>query len=230
VKGRIDVGGTLKSSEYLEFGDINVGGTVKLENGGSGQLIDVGGTFSSEGALRFTRIDVGGTVKLEGGAEGEDLSVGGTLKSGGDFTLSNRLKVGGSVSVDGVLRIASVRVGGKIEADKIYAEQFIETSSISTRYGAKATRIEIERKGIVRGPLVGEIITLKDRAEAEDVYADRIQLRGGCRAGNLYGRVIRIDSRCDVESVTYTEELRADDSVRIRNGSQKSEKLPEPPI
>jgi cytoskeletal protein CcmA (bactofilin family) len=156
--------------------------------------------------------------------------VGGTLRVYGDLTLSNRLKVGGKVAVDGTLEASSVRVGGKIEADKIIAEQFIETSTLKTRYGAKATRIEIERRGSVYGPLVGEIVTLKDRVSAEDIHADRIQLRGGCKAGNLYGRIVRIDSQCEVDSVTYTEELRADSSVKIRNGSRKSEKLPDPPI
>ena len=230
VKRRIDVGGTLKSSEFIDFGDINVGGTVKLEGGGKGQLIDVGGTLSSDEHLSFTRIDVGGTVSLDRGADGEDLTVGGSLKSRGDFTLSNRLKVGGRASVEGTLKVNSVRVGGRIEADKVLAEQFIETSDIRTRYGAKATRIEIERRGTVRGPLIGDIVTLKERAEADDIYADRIQLRGRCSAGNLYGRIIRIDSRCELQSVTYTEELSADGSVIIRGGSQKSEKLPDPPI
>jgi hypothetical protein len=82
----------------------------------------------------------------------------------------------------------------------------------------------------VKGTIIGEIITLKERTSAEDVYADRIHIRGRSRVGNLFGRVIRIESGCDVDSVTYTEELRADGSVRIRGGSQKSEKLPEPPF
>lgn len=230
IRRRIDVGGTFRSNEYLEFGDISVGGTVKLKGGGKGKTIDIGGTLSAEEKLSFTKLDVGGTVKLYGGGEGDELIVGGTMKCRGDLVISDHIKVGGKIVVDGDIDAKSVRVGGKLEADKVVAEQYIETNVLYTRYGAKATRIEIERRGKVRGPLIGDIITVKDRASVEDIYADRIQLRRGCRAGNLYGNVIWIDTGCDVDSVTYTDELRADASVRIRGGSQKSEELQEPPI
>ena len=140
------------------------------------------------------------------------------MKCKGDLNIHNHLKVGGKIAVDGDVNADSIRVGGKLEADKVVAQKYIETSILYTRNGATATRIEIERRGKVRGPLVGEIVTIKDRAEVEDIHADRIQLRRGCRAGNLYGRVIWIDTGCDVESVTYTEELRSDSSVRIRHG------------
>jgi cytoskeletal protein CcmA (bactofilin family) len=230
IRRRIDVGGTFRSNEYLEFGDISVGGTVKLKGGGKGEIIDIGGTLSAEEKLSFTKLDVGGTVKLYGGGEGEELIVGGTMKCRGDLVISDHVKVGGKIAVDGDLSAKSIRVGGKLEADKVVAEQYIETNILYTRNGAKATRIEIERRGKVRGPLIGDIITIKDRASVEDVYAERIQLRRGCRAGNLYGNVVWIDTGCDVDSVTYTDELRADASVRIRSGSQKSEELPEPPI
>jgi len=230
IRRRIDVGGTFKSKEHLEFGDISVGGTVKLEGGGKGEIIDIGGTLNAEERLSFTKLDVGGTVKLYGGGEGEELIVGGTMKCRGDLVISDHVKVGGKIAVDGDLSAKSIRVGGRLEADKVVAKQYIETNVLYTRYGAKATRIEIERRGKVRGPLIGDIVTIKDRASVEDIYADRIQLRRGCRAGNLYGNVIWIDTGCDVDSVTYTDELRADASVRIRRGSQKSEELPEPPI
>jgi cytoskeletal protein CcmA (bactofilin family) len=230
IRRRIDVGGTFKSKEHLEFGDISVGGTVKLYGGGKGEIIDIGGTLSAEEKLSFTKLDVGGTVKLYGGGEGEELIVGGSMKCRGDLVISDHVKVGGKINVDGELSAKSIRVGGKLEADKVVAQQYIETNILYTRYGAKAARIEIDRRGKVRGPLIGDIITIKDRASVEDIHGDRIQLRRGCRAGNLYGKVIWIDTGCDVDSVTYTDELRADASVRIRRGAQKSDELPEPPI
>lgn len=230
VRRRIDVGGALNSSEHLTFGDISVGGTVRLDGGGTGQIIDVGGTLKVEEKLHFTKLDVGGTVKLYSGGEGEELIVGGTMKCRGDLSIHNHIKVGGKIAVDGDVTADSIRVGGKLEADKVVAQKYIETSILYTRQGAKATRIEIERRGKVRGPLVGDIVTIKDRASVEDIYANRIQLRRGCKAGNLYGRVIWIDTGCDVDSVTYTEELRSDSSVRIRHGSKKSDELAEPPV
>jgi cytoskeletal protein CcmA (bactofilin family) len=225
----LEVGGSLKSSEPLEFGDLDVGGTISL-SGGEGGDISVGGTLRSDGELRFKNINVGGTVKIDGDAEGENVSVGGTCKVYGNLSLSERLRVGGRAAVDGHVKADSIRVGGKLEAYKAEAEKSIEASVLRTRHGAKATRIEIGRKGEVRGPLIGQIVVAKERSELEDVWADEIQLRSRARAGHLYGRRVHLEHGCEVEGVTYTEELRSEPSVRMRNVPQKAEKLPDPPF
>ena len=76
----------------------------------------------------------------------------------------------------------------------------------------------------------GQVVIAKERSELEDVWADEIQLRSRTRAGHLYGRRVHLENGCEVEGVTYTEELRSDPSVRMRNVPQKVEKLPEPPF
>ena len=63
--------------------------------------------------------------------------------------------------------VATWHYGPSFDKDRVEAEQFIETSVLRTRHGAKATRIEISRKGNVEGPLIGEIIILKDKVEAQ---------------------------------------------------------------
>ena len=141
-----------------------------------------------------------------------------------------RLKVGGKVFVSGDLEAGEVRVGGKIEAHTLTAKKYIETNVLRTRSGAKAVRIEIGKRGEAEGPLVGEIIIIKERARVEDVYGGEVQLRGRCRARSVYGRKVRIENGCDVDKVIYTESLHTDPSVRIRSAPQKTEKLPDPPL
>ncbi|MCK4439292.1 hypothetical protein KAV47_09455, partial [Candidatus Bathyarchaeota archaeon] len=105
-----------------------------------------------------------------------------------------------------------------------------EANVLRTRHGAKATRIEIGRKGEARGPLIGQVVIAKERSELEDVWADEIQLRSRVRAGYLYGRRVHLEQGCEVEGVTYTEDLRTETSVKMRNAPQKAEKLPDPPF
>jgi cytoskeletal protein CcmA (bactofilin family) len=173
---------------------------------------------------------VGGTVKIDGTATGESLSVGGSLKTIGDFSVSGRLKVGGKIVVEGDLKAQNIKVGGRIKAHRVEAEQFIETSDLRTRHGAKATRIEINRRGHVEGPLIGEIIILKDRVDAEDIYGDSVQIRSRCKVGNVYANRVHMDARSSADSITYTDELKVDSRASVRICTQKSEKLPEPPF
>ena len=128
------------------------------------------------------------------------------------------------------MKADSIRVGGKLEADKAEAEKFIETSVLRTRLGAKAKRIELGRRGEARGPLIGEVVVVKERCSVEDVWGDEIQLRGRAQARRLYGRKVHVEHGCDVESVVYTEELRSEPSVRMGTPPQKAEKLPDPPF
>ena len=152
------------------------------------------------------------------------------MKSSGNLKLSERLKVGGRVSLRGELYADEVRIGGKLSARKVDVVKLIETNTLKTRDGAKAARIEIGVRGEAYGPLVGSNVIIKSRARVDDIFGDEVNLQSHVIAGRVYGRKVRIESRCDVEEVTYTESLRADSSVRFRVPPQKTEKLPEPPL
>jgi len=169
-------------------------------------------------------------VKRGGAARGREVEVGGALRSEGVLILEDRLRVGGRVSVSRELEAGEIRVGGKVEAYSVVARKFIETTDLITTRGGKAARIEVGKRGEVEGPLVGQVIIVKDRSRVEDIHGDDVQVRGGCRTGSIYGRRVRIEGGCDVDSVQFTESLRADPSVRFRTAPQKTEKLPDPPL
>lgn len=230
VKGRLDAGGTIRSRGYLIFDKLDAGGSITIE-GGSGENIDVGGSFVSNGNLKFSSIDVGGTVKINGDGEGHGIDVGGTVKIRGNLTLSNSIDVGGTIEVDGALNSRSIHAGGKVRALKINATNEIETNVLRTRDGAKADRIEIGKKGEVEGPLIANRVYLRDKVEAEDIYAKHAILRRNCRVRNVYADRIQIESGSDISGkVLYTDSLEADTGVQFRVNPEKTEKLPDPPF
>jgi cytoskeletal protein CcmA (bactofilin family) len=207
-----------------------VGGKAQIA-GGEGGNIEVGGALSCDGDLSFSRIDVGGTVSIDGDATGEDIKVGGTVKVTKNLTLSENLKVGGTVKIGEAVKAYTIKVGGKIEAEKAEADRAIETNTLITTLGAKAEYIEIGRRGKVMGPIIADEALIKRRAHIEDIYAKSVELRNGCRVRNVYAEDIRMESNCTVDGeVNYTTSLRSERNVSFAFEPKKTEKLPPPPF
>ncbi|MGD2200687.1 MAG: hypothetical protein PVJ38_03515 [Candidatus Bathyarchaeota archaeon] len=233
VRGRtgdVKVGGSFKAREPINFSTIKVGGSVKIA-GGIGGHVDVGGSFKSDGDLTFQTIDVGGTVKIDGSGKGGNIDVGGTVRVRGDLDLQDELKVGGKADIGGVLKARVVRVGGRVEGEKIEAQDLIKTNTLRTRLGAKAGEIDIGRRGEAEGPLIAGRVLVRERARVEDVYADTVYLRRGSRAVNIYARKVTVENRCIITGqVKFTEEVNIDRDARLSYEPEKVESLPEPPF
>jgi cytoskeletal protein CcmA (bactofilin family) len=229
IKEDMDVGGTLKSTRPLIFNSIDVGGKVSLA-GGEGQEVDVGGVLTSTGHLTVQNIEVGGKVHVDGNLEGTDADVGGFIDVSGNLEMSGKVRVGGKISIGETAKALSIRVGGEVLARRVEAEQDIETHTLRTESGARAERIEISKNGRARGPLVGEVVRVGQKASVEDVYAQSIQMEKNSTAGNLYGTTIHVRSGVAVGGeVLYTEELKTEGRASFANPPTKVEELPQPP-
>lgn len=225
---RVNVGGSFVSRGALEFDDIDVGGKVKLEGKCVGGDIDVGGSCKVEGDLKFGDIDVGGVIVISGSAEGDDLDVGGKLKVGSRLLLSGSLDVGGIADVKGELVANRIDVGGKLYARKANAKsRVVVGGSIETSEGVQASYVSIGRRGKVEGPIKADEVLIKKGATVEDVYAQMITLERKAEAKNLYGERIRLESGCQITGdVKYTEKLEVASGVAFARDPQKVTQLP----
>jgi len=229
IHDKIDVGGSFESSKPLKFKIIEVGGKATIV-GGEGTNVYIGGLFKSEGDLTFRDIRVGGKVEITGDASGENIEVGGSLEVSKSLSLSGRLIIGGRANIGGQLRAMSIRVGARLEAEKIEAS-IIQTNKLLTRLGAKAKNIEIGRRGEVRGPLIAEKVVIKDRSVVEDIYADLVKLGRECTARNIYASHITLELGCRIEGfIKYTQTLKTDKYVRFASEPIKTDNPPTPPF
>ncbi|NIO36879.1 hypothetical protein GTO27_04150, partial [Candidatus Bathyarchaeota archaeon] len=109
----------------------------------------------------------------------------------------------------------SVRVGGRIETVK----------------GVKAARVEIGRRGRIRGPVVANEVLLRERAEADDIYADSLTMEERSRARNVYAKRVFLERGCRITGeLQYTEEMKKEEGIQFAEEPRKTDKLPSPPI
>jgi cytoskeletal protein CcmA (bactofilin family) len=170
-------------------------------------------------------------VNINGDAIGRSVGVGGLFHTTGKVKLEEGLSVGGAAEVGGTIEAESVKVGGAVRAESVVASRSIETHKIRTVKGAKADRIEIDRRGEALGPLVGREVVLQRGAYAEDVWGDRVVLLRGARARNVYAGVFEAEEGSDVTgSILFTVELLAERGCHFTAQPAKAEKLPDRPI
>jgi len=75
------------------------------------------------------------------------------------------------------------------------------------------------------------MVYLRDKAEAEDIYAQNVTLKRDCRARNIYANRVQIESGSKISGkILYTESLYADSDVQFQTNPEKTEKLPNPPF
>lgn len=229
--GRVSIGGSFRSEDSVEIEDINVGGSVKVGPDSSIDSIDVGGSFKARGNLKFGSIDVGGSVSIEGNGEGESIDVGGKVRVDGSLALSGSLDVGGKVGVDGDLNVerkisigGTLTVGGNISTTKLSVGGSIEAMRI------KATEtFQIGKRGTVTGFVEAGDILIRERAETDSLYGDRIRVEERARAKNLYGREIYIERNAEVDgTITYVDRIEIEKDAKIKTDPVKVESLPPP--
>ncbi|MHA1245258.1 MAG: hypothetical protein ACTSP7_11890, partial [Candidatus Heimdallarchaeota archaeon] len=109
-RGALDVEGDLKVAKYVDIDkslvvsgsaicpDINIGGTLKVQEDIQSQEVKIGGTMKIGGKAAVETIRIGGTLKIHGDSNIGEIKVGGSVKLGGTTELE-KLKVGGTGTV-----------------------------------------------------------------------------------------------------------------------------------
>src|SRR5436309_14834569 len=117
-----------------------------------------------------------------------------------------------------------------IEADLIVAEDEVEVGGrLRTTKGTKAKTIQLGQKSEVSGVLVGEHVKIGDNARIEDVYADTLDMGEKVRAGNIYARNARFESRCRISGeVKYIDWIESEPDVVFAKRLEKTGDLPKP--
>src|SRR2546427_369573 len=243
--GRVEISGDIKSTGEIdvEHGELRIDGSLDASSvevdarlfvgkSATAHDFDVGGRFESKGNLTFESIDVGGTVDINGNGEGEEVDIGGMLEVSGNLHLKGDLEIGGKARIGGILKLASLEVGGMIEADLIEAEDEIEVGGrLRTTKGTKAKTIELGHRSEAIGVLVGGRVKIGDNARVEDVYADTVGMGEGVRAANGYAKNARFESRCRISGeVRYSEKVEAESDVEFAKPPTKTDNLPKPPL
>jgi len=192
----------------------------------------VGGKFESRADLSFNSLDVGGLASINGNGRGVEVDVGGLLRVSGSLTLEKDLDIGGRAYVGAELRLDSLEVGGSMEADQIVARKSIEVGGdLKTVKGAKGDSVELGHGSRTMGPIVARIVSVGHGGKVEDVYADKLELEHGSRAGNLYFREGEIEAGVHIEGeVLYTDRIESSPDVRFAKQPSRVNELPKPPL
>jgi len=196
-----------------------------------GMRVSVGGALSVDGSIEVDEVDVGGTLTIKGSVKSKEVVVGGRLKVDGNASVENRMDVGGVVKISGELKAGTVKVGGALEAEVCFADIVEVGGKVKTERGLKAKVFGIGKGGRIIGPVVAEDLKIGPGANAEDVYAGRLELEENSSAHNVYAREAYLKHGCRVTGeLLYVEKLEMEQKVKTYSEPQKVEKLPEPPI
>ena len=91
--------------------------------------------------------------------------------------------------------------------------------------------MEIGKRARVRGPIVGETVKVREKAEAEDIHAGSLWLGDECSVRNVYAQRAEIGGGSVVSgSLKITEAVRMGRDVRLANQPEKVSELPSPPL
>src|SRR5205807_6183715 len=163
---------------------------------------------------------------------GEEVDNGGMAGGSGKPHLKGDLGIGGKSRIGGILKLASLEVGGMIEADLIEAEDEVEVGGrLRTTKGTRAKTIELGHRSEAIGVLVGWRVKIGDNARVEDVYADTVEMGERVRAGNVYAKNARFESRCRISGeVRYSGRIEAEPDVEFAKPPTKRDDLPKPPL
>ncbi len=127
------------------------------------------------------------------------------------------------------LTAKAIDVGGSLKAREVTAKDEVSVGgSIDTVVGVKASYVEIGRRGKVSGPIHANEVLIGERANVEDVYADKITMERKAQTRNLYGQRIRIETGCNIlGEVHFTQILESEKGVSYTKPPVKVDKLPQ---
>ena len=250
ITGTINVGGKFESSSRLDFGELQVYGMGSLAAGSKGRKITASGKLRAKGDLECDQIEIAGVAEVSGSCRAVRVEVKGKLDVGGSLSASERLDVHGVTEVRGAFDGESLRVSGKFSAEKAILTKDAEIyGAVDTRQGLKAKSVVVRSGTRCTGPIIGESVDVGESgpgvsafllgqrlriqagtSRVEDVYASRVVIGAGSRAGRIFAETVHLASGSDVDEVTYIGELSVADHVKIAHPVRKVDKLKEPPL
>jgi len=231
VRGSIEVGGRFVADAPLTFGSLEAGGFAELKGDGTGGSLAVGGVFTARANLTFTKLKVGGMGSIGGNAQGESVEVGGKFDVGGRLRLTRTLEVGGFMSVGEELFGDRLELGGALTARRVVLASIAEIGGrVATQEGLKAARVVLQRKSRASGPVVGDSVELEDRARADDVYGQTVDLGEKSEVRRVFAARLRVRSGATVDEAVYTESADIDPGARLRAPPRRVDALPPFPL
>lgn len=255
ISGKIKVGGKFESRSKLEFGDLQVLGKVDLSGGSKGTKISANGQLLVEGDFECDDIAIFGKSEIHGNLKAKSIKATGQLEADGSLSVQDQIEIGGSTKVNHDLEAGEVRVGGKLEAERVNARNEVDiVGVVETENGLKAKAVKVGSGSRVKGAIVGEqvdvgksygvildseknwmgqvaAVRLVGRmTRVEDIYGDVVHLGKVSTAGRIFARIVELENGSIAEEINYSEELRGDVSKsHVERGSTKIDHLPVPP-
>ncbi len=250
IKGIVNVGGRFGSSARLDFGELQVYGSCSLAAGSKGKKLDASGKFEAKGDLECEVMEISGVASISGNLGATRVEVRGKLEVSGSLSASGGLDVSGWTEVGAAFKGESLRVAGKFSAERALVTKAAEVyGKAETRSGLKAASVKIGNGTVCTGPIVGETVEVGESglgvsaffwgqrlriqagtSRVDDVYASTVSLGQGSRAGRIYAATVSLGPGCDVDAVTYVDELKMAEHVKIAHPVQKVDRLKEPPL
>ncbi|MDA4135474.1 MAG: hypothetical protein OK449_00570 [Thaumarchaeota archaeon] len=250
ITGTINVGGKFESSSRLDFGELQVYGVGSLAAGSKGRSITAAGKLEAKGDLECDQIEIAGVASVSGDCKAVRVEVKGKLDVAGSLSTSDRLDVYGATAVGDGFSGESLRVSGKFSAKKALVTNEAEVfGSVETQDGLKAKSVLVRSGTRCAGPIIGENVEVGESgpgvsafvlgqrlrfqtstSRVQDVYASRVVIGPGSRAGRIFAETVQLGSGCDVDEVTYVSKLTVDGHVKIARPVRKVDKLKDPPF
>ncbi len=256
ISGKIRVGGKFESRSKLEFGDLQVYGRTSLGARSSGTRISTYGKLAISGDFECDEMEVYGKTEIYGNCSSKRIKVNGLLEVHGSLQTEELFEINGSSEIDQDLKGTNVRVGGKLEADRVVVSNEIEISGMAeTKRGLKARVVKVGSGSKIGGVIVGELVDIGKSFAAvvdwekkwmgqvaamrlvgrmtrvEDIYANEVRLGKASKCEKIFAKVVEIEEGSIAEEIYYTDELRGSlERAHVEKPPVKVASLPEPPI
>jgi cytoskeletal protein CcmA (bactofilin family) len=258
ILGKIRVGGKFESKSPLEFGDMEVIGTISVPAHSKGKRISTYGRLLVSGDLDCDELEVRGRMDISGDCRSQRIEAGGKLTIGGSLEVAGEFETWGTTKIAKQVKSADLRIAGKFAAQRILVNNEIELAGdIESLEGMKGDVIIVRSGSKCRGALVGsekvdvgrsyDVISNWSKKSAgqslvlrlvgketrvEDIYAKEVHLGRASRCRRVFGEVVEFEEGCVAEEINYTKEVRGPIEKVFLNRPfpKKVEQLPNPPL
>ena len=166
---------------------------------------------------------------------------------------SEKVEGYGNTEIDGTLESGTLRISGKLEANKIIVREEADISGkTETDQGLKAKHVVVRSGTRVEGFLIGDRVEVGKStdvgyggwsmnwatswamaggmARVDDIYGKEVIIGPMCRVERIFGETVTLEQGSGAEQVIYTQELKANFGVAISQPPRKVDKLPPPPF